>query len=362
MLMLHPDKSDPDALAFCRRFLADDHPRRFVLGRNEYAVGIAGVVDVDGFIDDFTSETEFMGRPVLKMAEAPKDCLVVSAVLFVEPLTALRNLQSHHLACLDYFRFLKFSGLPLKPVAYLCDARRDLEKNMGRYQWLYDRMSDQPSRKILESLLNFRCSGDLRYMQDFGPAQDRQYFEDFLDLAPGEVFVDAGGFDGQTTLEFGRRCPEYRKVYFIEPDEGNIRQARSRLAGRRDIVFHAVGLDDGGKVLRFSSGGGSASRISETGHVTIRVDALDHLVGEGVSFIKMDVEGAESAALAGAKNHILNDHPKLAICCYHKCDDLWRIPEQVLAMRNDYALYVRHYTDGMHETVAFFIPEKGNGT
>lgn len=54
--------------------------------------------------------------------------------------------------------------------------------------------------------------------------------------------------------------------------------------------------------------------------------------------------------------HILKDYPKLAICCYHKFDDLWKIPEQVLAMRDDYSIYLRHYTNGLHETVMYFIP------
>lgn len=84
---------------------------------------------------------------------------------------------------------------------------------------------------------------------------------------------------------------------------------------------------------------------------------MDSLIEEKVSFVKMDIEGAEAIALKGAKNHILNDHPKLAICCYHKPEDLWKIPEQVMAIRNDYRLYLRHYTDGLHESVMYFIPK-----
>lgn len=314
-------------------------------------------MDVDGFIDDFTDENEFMGKPVFKMDAAPKDSMVVSAVIFVEPLTALRKLTQLGLSCLDYFRFQKYSGLAVKPVDFLDAARRDLRQNLAQYQWLHGRLQDDRSRKILEALLNFRCSGDLGFMKDLGPAQDRQYFEDFLELRPGEIFVDAGGFDGQTTLEFIRRCPEYRRVHFFEPEENNVELARTRLAGCRDVVFHLCGLDADRKTLRFSSGAGSASRVNAAGDVEIQVDALDLLVPEPVSFIKMDIEGAEGAALTGAREHIRQDHPKLAVCGYHKYDDLWRIPEQVLAIREDYGLCLRHYTDGLHETVLFFIPK-----
>ncbi len=88
----------------------------------------------------------------------------------------------------------------------------------------------------------------------------------------------------------------------------------------------------------------------------IDVDAIDNIIQERVSFIKMDIEGAENIALMGARRHILNDHPKLAVCCYHKVEDLWEIPEQVMNIRDDYRLYLRHYTDGLHETVMYFIP------
>ena len=105
-------------------------------------------------------------------------------------------------------------------------------------------------------------------------------------------------------------------------------------------------------------GSGSASKISEIGSITIEVDTLDNLVKEKVTFIKMDIEGAEELAIEGMKNHILNDYPKMAISVYHKADDFWKITEQILNIRNDYDIYMRHYTEGTDETIMFFIPKK----
>ena len=72
----------------------------------------------------------------------------------------------------------------------------------------------------------------------------------------------------------------------------------------------------------------------------------------------MDVEGHEYAALEGAQQHIINDHPALAICAYHLIDDFWKLPELVLSYRSDYKIYMRHYTEGILETVYYFIPQK----
>lgn len=342
---------------FCKLFLSKTAVSRYVLGRNEYAASIAGCVHIDGFIDDFTTETEFLGKPILKMIETPKGSLVVSSVIFVVPLTALKNLKNHGLACLDYFNFIKYSGLALKKIEFLQVAKKDIEKQLDKYQWLYDRLSDERSKDTLENILNFRFSGDLNYMIGFEHAPDRQYFEDFLNLKPGEVFVDAGGFDGQTAINLIERCPDYKAIYFFEPDPKNVNIARNNLAKHPNIYYYTNGLAESKKTLRFGSGDGSASKICETGDMEIQVDAIDNLIHEPISFIKMDIEGSEGIALEGSKIHIKKDHPKLAICCYHKFDDIWKIPKQILAIRDDYSIYLRHYTDGLHETVMYFIPD-----
>jgi FkbM family methyltransferase len=356
MLTIFPEKQHPDAIRLCAAFCRASIGPKYVLGRNEYAASIAEFIELDGFIDDFTHETEWLGKPVLKTEEIPKNSMVVSVNVLGRPLIALKRLERHGVACLDYFKFLKYSGLAVKEIKSLRDDKCDIENNMEKYQWLYNRLADDASRDVLENLVNFKISSDLDYMRGFEHAPDRQYFEDFLDLKPGEVFVDAGGFDGQTTIEFIKRCPGYQSAYIFEPDPVNLEAAKKNLAGKKDVYFYARGLAENQKILRFCSGDGSSSKICDTGDVEIHVDALDNLVKEPVSFVKMDIEGAEGIALDGAKTHILADHPKLAICCYHKPDDFWRLPTQVLAMSDDYAIYMRHYTEGLTETVMYFIP------
>ncbi len=76
-----------------------------------------------------------------------------------------------------------------------------------------------------------------------------------------------------------------------------------------------------------------------------------------ITFVKIDIEGAEGLAIEGMTRHILDEHPKLAISVYHKADDFWKIPEQILTIRDDYELYMRHYTEGTDETVMFFMPK-----
>ncbi|MFA6740691.1 MAG: FkbM family methyltransferase [Arcobacteraceae bacterium] len=126
----------------------------------------------------------------------------------------------------------------------------------------------------------------------------------------------------------------------------------------KNVNFISKGLSNHKDTLKFDMGSGSASKISEIGAITIEVDTLDNLVKEKITFIKMDIEGAEGLAIEGMKNHILNDYPKMAISVYHKVDDFWKIPQQIFNIRNDYDIYMRHYTEGTDETVMFFIPKR----
>jgi len=62
------------------------------------------------------------------------------------------------------------------------------------------------------------------------------------------------------------------------------------------------------------------------------------------TFIKMDIEGAELAALHGAERVIKQAHPKLAICVYHKIEDIYTIPQYLQSLGyTNFAL--RNYLD-----------------
>jgi hypothetical protein len=71
----------------------------------------------------------------------------------------------------------------------------------------------------------------------------------------------------------------------------------------------------------------------------------------------MDVEGAEKEALLGARKTIQNEKPALAVCVYHKFDDLYVIPDLIQSFGVKYKYYLRHYTLGLAETVLYAVPE-----
>lgn len=343
---------------FFNAFFGGQPGKRYILGINEYAREVAALTNVDAFIDDYTDMTSWLGKPVFRLASVEPDSMVVSCVTANRPITALARLESAGIKryC-DYFSLANASAGRLPLVHFLAETKEDYRENVAEYQWVRSRMFDDESRQVFDSLMEFRLTGNLEAMVGFKYAADRQYFEAFLSLGKGEVFVDGGGFDGYTSAEFARRCPDCSGIHFFEPSRKALAIAREKLAHLQHVNFHPLGLYDQQATLSFDANSGSASRISETGADTIEVTRLDDAVGERVTFIKLDLEGAESKALSGSQLHILNDHPKLAVAVYHQPAHFWQIPKLILSMRNDYRVYLRHYTEGWAETVMFFIPD-----
>lgn len=349
---------DNKSLIFVDDFLNNFNVKKYIMGysRDGYASDVYSRVAIDGLIDDFTTMSSFDNLKIFKTEELDRNSLILVCST-VRTKTAVEKLKSLGFSnVLDYPTFYKHcSNISLRlRIIDLFD--KDYECNFNQYDWLHNILVDESSKYILEQIIYYRITVNMNYLSDFKFSPELQYFDDVIHLSE-DVFIDAGAYDGQTTLEFINRCPSYRSAYVFEPSNLNLDKAKNNLADYRNVNFIEKGLSNKAEVLRFHSNNGSASAIADDGDVEIQVDSLDNLVQEKVTFIKMDIEGAESLAIEGAKNHILNDHPKMAIAVYHKADDLWKIPQQVLAIRDDYDLYLRHYTEGTDETIMYFIPK-----
>ncbi|MES9991891.1 MAG: FkbM family methyltransferase [Candidatus Thiodiazotropha sp.] len=331
---------------------------KYIMGRSAdgYAECLAKVAEVDGFIDDFTDEDYFLGKPIVRSDEIGKDSLVVVCST-VRPLTAIRRLSECGIERVtDYTSFYihaKDSRLQLRIIDTFKQA---FYANRQQFEYIFSLLNDRESKQTFSDLVNYRLSGNRKYMEGYTFAPTRQYFDACMMYSVAEVFVDAGGFDGQTTKEFIRHCPNFKRVYFFEPEEENMRMARANLKDFDNIVYLSKGMSNAKGKVSFEAAAGSASSISPSGTVEIEVDTLDHLVDEAVTFIKMDIEGAEALAVEGCREHIAKDHPKLAIAAYHKVNDFWELPQQILSIRSDYDIYLRHYTEGTDETIMYFVP------
>lgn len=149
----------------------------------------------------------------------------------------------------------------------------------------------------------------------------------------------------------------YKKIYVWDPDEVNLKQLRKNIRKYDNVVCIPCGMWSKQDELRFNSTGGGDSSITEDNAAdlqTIKVDSIDNVcAGDKVTFIKMDIEGSEQEALRGAVNVIRRDKPRLAICVYHKFEDLYEIPFWIKQTVPEYKIYMRHHSDEVAETVVY---------
>lgn len=188
-----------------------------------------------------------------------------------------------------------------------------------------------------------------------------QYFDyEYLQFSDEEVMVDGGCYDCETITIFRDKVKNYKKIYAFEPDGINYEKCKSAIEkdNLKNIEMINAGLWKETGTISFAGGNGGSSRITnECDNEQVRVFAIDDICKEKVTFIKMDIEGAELEALHGARNTIKKYKPKLAICIYHKDEDVLDIQNYLMELVPEYRFGIRHYSDYAWETVLYAFIE-----
>ena len=193
-------------------------------------------------------------------------------------------------------------------------------------------------------------------------SEAREYFDlPALEHIDREVFVDAGGFDGETSRSFAHWAKNYEHIYVFEPAIEQQEKCRENLKDFMHVSIEPYGLWSKSGNRSFIINGAGTNCSEETnargGGTIIPVVSLDEYLKEKhVTFIKMDIEGSEMEALRGAEHIIRTQHPKLAISVYHCRDDVWRVPMLLLEYYPAYRLYYRVYAFSGNDTVLFAVP------
>ena len=251
-----------------------------------------------------------------------------------------------------------------KTDRHYCFVLNDLKQNLRHYKWLYHKLADDRSREVFVNLLRYRILPYSCYLRNAFDAEHAQYFDPgIVQCSPDEVFVDCGGFIGDTAESFVQHYPQYKHVYTYEPSSENYIKCAQTVSKYPNITVKPFGVGKKEATVAFAQSGAASSFLIDSGNKEnvsgVKITSLDADIAEPVSFIKMDVEGFEIDALIGSKGHIQNDYPKLAICIYHLPSDIWEIPRLIDTLRPDYDYYMRHYNDVQSwETVIYAIPKK----
>ena len=213
-------------------------------------------------------------------------------------------------------------------------------------------MNDARSKEVIDMIYQKRVQKSLDYADIM---EENEYFnKDFFEINPDAVFIDGGAYNGDTIKKFIQfQKNRFKKIYAFELDIENYSKIDSAQFDNRVRLFNYGLWNEETEISFMSSETGSS--IADIGNKIAKCVALDDIIKEKVTFIKMDIEGAELKALIGAENIIKEYKPQLAICIYHKPEDIYEIPFWLHDKVPEYKFYIRHHSKFLYDTVLYAV-------
>ena len=256
-----------------------------------------------------------------------------------------------------------FSGEETVTAAWIKKYEREL-------QTVYERLADAVSRETFASVLNYKLSGRLSYLQacTTNRADD---LKTLFSFGGEETYLDLGAYNGDTVQEFLQLTRgRYKKIVALEPDPKNFKKLTDfvRQNELKKITCLQAGVWNDCGSLELTGNGGRQSTFWEadrSGFATqnlsqtcsmkkkvkkqqVHVVSVDAVLGnEHADYMKFDVEGVEKEALEGAAGHLVPDGngtlPKLLVAAYHHDEDLFALPLLLWKLQPEYKIYLRKH-------------------
>jgi FkbM family methyltransferase len=242
-------------------------------------------------------------------------------------------------------------------------SRAHLLANVDKVKAIIRHLADQQSIDTVLGILRYRVTG--RNAVHPAVDADNMYLPaEFPAFGRPITFVDGGAFIGDTCAHMLAHGVELARYVAFEPDQTNLKRLMAYV-GRAPIGETTIlpcGLSDALRDLTFAGAKGPSSRLVENAPAaaaattTIRCVALDDVLpGLQPDFIKLDIEGAEMAALNGMKQTLARARPRLTVCLYHRPQDIWEIPAFVSEIYGK--VYIRQHGAFGWDTVLYALPE-----
>ena len=195
-----------------------------------------------------------------------------------------------------------------------------------------------------------------------------EQYLDFVVRNRISTVLHAGVFDGTDCLRFLDALPNLSMIHGFEPQgtsaiEPNVLDT---IEHSNKVEIYPQGLWSDTRALPLAGSGPCAALepnmrpVQATGYVN--TVSIDEFMAENnldrIDYICLDVEGAELHVLNGARRTIESHRPQIAVCIYHLKEDIFQIPISLKQHLDGYIFRIGHYSNGLHETVIYAIPEE----
>ena len=282
--------------------------------------------------DEFVRGHSFLGYKVLKYSEVCEkyddfNVVLAFATHLENVIENIKKINSEHKV---FAPDVPVAGGGLFTREYVKEHNDD-------FDFVYEHLADEKSKKDYIDILNFKVSGKVDYLLN-SFCDKESIYRNILKLNDSESIVDLGAYDGDTIREFTAYTKgKYNKIIALEPDAKSYKKLIKNTAEMKNLETYNMGAWNEKDTLIFAKEQSRNSHISASG-VPVKVTDIDC----PVTMIKMDIEGSEMKALDGAKRIIKTYLPKLYVCAYHRNEDLFALGKKILSLNDKYKLYFRH--------------------
>ena len=325
---------------------------------------------VDFFIDDFCENSHYLNLPVVKLKDAPLDTRIYISVLqhskrieeelrkkkFVHIINFTKSIKSipdilHNISSTNYLWLVEDKSKMIH------------SENLDKVMHL---LTDDKSKETLSKIINLRKTLDIEFYVD---PEGTEYFPQDIPMLNNleEInFIDCGAYIGDTIHELMNQSDKVKSTISFEPDAKNLTALNIELSAlknkypKTNFLVYPAGVYSKNGILKFlNSGVDSGASLSDSSTLQVPVVSLDDtIINSSPNYIKMDIEGAEKEALLGAVQTIKKYKPNLAVCLYHKPQDLWELPLLINEIEPMYDMYLRVHEDMGLSTVLYCIARK----
>lgn len=249
----------------------------------------------------------------------------------------------------------ELNGWPVLSGTDWCDRGAEVRRVFGG-------LADRRSRTELLGHLRWRAHHDRRALPT-GDVGDQYFAPDLVRLRPDESLVDGGAFDGDSLRSFlARAGGDFSRIDAFEPDPTTFARLEGyagSLSGRERIRLHRAAISDRSGTLEFSGDGSHSARAETGSESSAPCVALDEACADTTpTFLKLDLEGAEQAALDGARGLLGRTRPIVTIAVYHRPADLLEIPLRLMSTLDRYRFHLRTHNRFGFDVVLYAIPEE----
>lgn len=316
----------------------------------------------------FKEGTVFLNKPVYLVDNIYKQMNNINLIVCAtgnDVIHIMNDLQSK--MNVNIYSYLDRNQLYTMKAEWVVEHKEELNQ-------VYDLLEDEESKLVFRSFIAARANNIKReYCENMISLwTSEQYFNDLYpkELYDEHILIDCGAYIGDSATAFFEFLKDEEKPVMVrafEMEDENFKELESLSKKYNNLIAYKIGLGDKHEKYYYERKKDASVLVDYETENKVEIAPLDSILkGKEIkaSFIKMDIEGFEEKALMGMKNVIINNKATLAICVYHRVDDLIRLPKLIKSYVESstcdvkYKYYLRHHSHNAAELVFYAVPSK----